>query len=367
MDARRENRSGALAIDWTFDGGNEFDEMQVDRQWKRWQVELEGKIAELELPASRLRVAVEPGDGDTPWTMHAALYLPGVTLAAEQQGAASAEAFERLMAALADQIDRVQDPPVFVSQQRLGLEGIAAVLERWQAENRSDAFLSYLVPALMTLWPYIERELQLREIERTPSAAEIIPHDVVNEVLVMSWERFAWRDRRLPLDLWLIRLADEAMEMLCPPESQASIDDSVPAPRDDLQAFHSDEWDEWIEEATYLESVRLAELLPGGEAVTDWDDELLDRRAGHLVRMLAPLPQDRRQALILHAVLGFNTAEIADFQDRSVADVEDDIATGIAELRRQAEEEAMDGARTVAQNGRAASRGRRGRARRKAR
>ena len=52
-------------------------------------------------------------------------------------------------------------------------------------------------------------------------------------------------------------------------------------------------------------------------------------------QLLGELPRQQRQALLLFAVHGFSEAEIADFQDRSQAEVTRDIETAKANVAQK--------------------------------
>ena len=84
-----------------------------------------------------------------------------------------------------------------------------------------------------------------------------------------------------------------------------------------------------------------ANLRPGvvwfGESLpTDaWDDADLEVKQENTARLLAGLPRQQRQALLLCAVHGFSEAEVADFQDRSQAEVGRDIEAAKENLAQQ--------------------------------
>jgi len=111
-----------------------------------------------------------------------------------------------------------------------------------------------------------------------------------------------------------------------------SLDDEQPLPAAEIRESLRDEW---VEQASYPEVVELSDLLAGGEQPDFWDDLDMESKQTRLAEMLGVLPRTQRQALVLHVAHGFDPAEIADFQDRSTEQVEEDIATARLTLERR--------------------------------
>src|SRR5690606_3474544 len=102
------------------------------------------------------------------------------------------------------------------------------LLTRWHQEHRSDAFLSFLVPLVASLRPYVDQELRLREINDGLAGEMLNTREVLDDVLVQSWEQFSRRKQEMPIDLWLVQLADESMQRLGTQLADASLDDQAP-------------------------------------------------------------------------------------------------------------------------------------------
>jgi DNA-directed RNA polymerase specialized sigma24 family protein len=322
-----------MKIDWTFDDCDDADEAQFEQEWQRVQIQLEGKLAEMPDPASHLRFAVVQGDENPRWTIHAALHMPAVTLFAVGAAQSRREALDQLVAQLAQRIDQADDAPIQLLQRREGLEEITSLLGEWRAQGRSEAFLSFLLPIVTSLGPYIQRELQLRESEDTPAVAEVSAFDVMDDVLVAAWERYSQRDKRVSLDLWLTALADEVLDRLSDSPVSDSLDDELDTPLAESRQFLGDEWDEWIERVAYRESIAMGELLPGQPRIGAWDDMDWEEKQSHMAELLRGLDRQQRQAVVFNLVYGYSPAQIGDFQSRDVADVEVDIAQGINSMR----------------------------------
>ncbi len=325
-----------MEIHWTYEGCDRENELQIERYWDREQIELQGKIAQLFDVPSELRMAVKSADSGPPWEIHAALHLPGRTLVTHGIANAPEDSIDRILNGLAEEIDRQQDAPRSDVQRREGLEEMLPVLQSWHSQKRSRSFMSFLAPVVGSFGPYVQHELQVRENEGMLTGEKISVADVLNEVLVQGWDQFHSRPDEAPLDLWLVRLADQVMDRLSKEMADQSIDDESLAPsRESRDA----ERDEWIEHASYPETIELSELLAGSPGVDSWDDLEMDSKQAHLAAMLGKLAREQRQAFVLNLAHGFNFAEIADFQNRAVDQVESDIARATAEIRRYSVDE----------------------------
>jgi DNA-directed RNA polymerase specialized sigma24 family protein len=233
---------------------------------------------------------------------------------------------------LAEEIDQDGDQAAgSTAERREGLEEMLPVLRTWRAQGRSRAFMSFLVPVVETIGPYVQRELRIREYEGRLNGEEISASDVLDDVLIQAWDRFNGPAKETPLDLWLVRLADEIMDRLGSQRVDESLDDECVDPSRESRESLTDEW---IEQASYPETIELSELLSDGPGVDSWDDLELETKQAHLAAMLGQLEREQRQAFVLNVAHGFDPATIADFQNRPVDQVEVDIAQATAEIRR---------------------------------
>jgi DNA-directed RNA polymerase specialized sigma24 family protein len=319
-----------MQIHWTYAGCDEQDEFEIERCWQNAQLALDGKLQELPDVPVQLRMAAEQLDSAPHWQLRAALHVPGHTLVAHAHGESVAAVVEEVARALADRIDHEIDLH-HPSRARLeGTEDLVPLLETWYSQGRSNEFISFLVPVVRAIGSYVERELSIGEHEGIIVGEEITSADVLNQVLVDAWDRFSVRDTRLPLDLWAMRMADDVIGRLGKPVAEQSLDDEAPLPtREPNESMQ----DEWVEQATYPETIELSELLPEQSPIAAWDDLEMDEKQVHLSAMLAALSRNCRQAFVLNLAHGFSTSEIADFQDRQESEVLSDIDAAIAHVR----------------------------------
>jgi DNA-directed RNA polymerase specialized sigma24 family protein len=232
---------------------------------------------------------------------------------------------------LASRIDQLADSTVSAPLRREGLDEMVELLNQWHGQRRSEAFMSFLAPVVETLGSYVQRELMVRESDEILSREQVTARDVLDDVLVHAWERYQRRAADLPLDLWLVQLADEALNRLSGQVAQQSMDVEMESPTPEWREFDTDHW---IEQDSYPETIELSDLLPGESGVADWDDLEMETKQAHLAAMLGQLPRERRQAFVLQLAHGYNTAEIADFQNRPGHAVEADVAEAVAAIRR---------------------------------
>jgi DNA-directed RNA polymerase specialized sigma24 family protein len=320
-----------MEMHWTYEGCDTEDEARIERYWDRQRIELDGKLAELVDVPSELRLAVECLDSVPEWTIHAALHVPGRTLVAQSTTRSPEQCIDLVIRGLAEEIDRLHDAPTSVVQRREGLDEMLPLLTTWRSQARSRSFMSFLSPIVETLGSYVQRELQIREREGAVSSEGLSAVDILDEVLIRAWDQFFDRPGEMPLDLWLVRLSDQVLDQMGQRVADESIDDEHPTPS---RESRESERDEWIEQATYPETIALSELLPDGPGIDSWDDLELDAKQAHLAAMLANLDREQRQAFVLSVAHGYDLAEIADFQDRPVDQVESDIAQATTEIRR---------------------------------
>lgn len=321
-----------MDIHWTYDGCDEEDEARIEQHWATRQLEFEGKLATLSDEPSELRIAVEHDTDQDQWDVLASLHACGSILTAEATSPEVEVALDKVLASLATKIDRMEERPERVTLRRRGLEAIDQFLKRSRQSNQGNIFISFLAPLVQDLRPYVRRELRMHQIESGLSSGQLTVADVLHEVLVRAWHEFGNRSDQLPLDLWLIKLADDVIQRSESPLPMESLDDEQPLPAAEIRESLRDEW---VEQASYPEVVELSDLLAGGEQPDFWDDLDMESKQTRLAEMLGVLPRTQRQALVLHVAHGFDPAEIADFQDRSTEQVEEDIATARLTLERR--------------------------------
>ncbi len=331
---------------WIFSGCDADDERRIADCWDQRLLELEGKLNALSEEPSELHVAVHHDDERPAWEVQLALHLSGATLAAEDVGDRLEAVLDRAVGELARQMDEHDEQlagtrPAAWS----GSEAVAGLLRRNHAQGRSGAFCALLQPCLRRLTPELQQALETLERQDGLPSEEITLDDVLDEALARAWDRFGQyagagnnnsapaSSPARPLDGWLREIALEVLQS-GQPLAERSLDEEVSEPADDEDDPLRDAW---TEPGGYPQTVELAELVAGHPGVDAWDRPEIEGNS--LTEVLGKLPRDQRQALVWHLIDGFSVAEIADFQQRSPDEIEEDLR-----LAQQALQRELDGA-----------------------
>jgi DNA-directed RNA polymerase specialized sigma24 family protein len=327
-----------VRIDWTLSGCTQDDEREIERVWESLQPGFAARLSALPEGDADLLIGVyhqidEPGE--RAWDVQAALTFPLGTSTAERTGDDLPQVLSGVVADLSQRLDTLDAAVAEPVDRRQRLESIRPFLERYHAANRSDTFFAFLQPVLRSFRGYVRRELAVLRSEDALAGEGVESSDVLDDALLRAWERFGQRPRDGRLDLWLLRLINAALAEHRVSVPHESLEARVSVPR--LESQEAVEDDTWTEQAAYPESVELAETLAGGEGLGAWDDgvDTADSRQTGLARLLGGLSPEQRHALVLNAAEGYEPAEIADLQDRTVDEVLADLAIARDQLHRQ--------------------------------
>lgn len=316
-----------MQVHWAYIGCTKEDEEALQRCWDARQFRLHARAEAMENEPVALQIVASRHEGAPQWRFQLAFYLPGRTVVVEDGGDDPGEAMDNMLADLMHRVERLEERPEKVTVRREGLHAVIPLLERCRREGRSDVFFAWLTPLMGSLASHVRRELRTREREREIPPGRIEPSDVLDEVLVQTHDQFDRRPAKLPLDLWLLQLADQALDRAAQNVAEVSLEEQVPQPSEEP---HESQRDRWIEWATVAETIDLADVLPGTPTPDRWDSLDAEAKQVEMDRLLSRLPRIQRQALVLHAVYGFSPAEIADFQNRP----ETEIVFEVNEARR---------------------------------
>ncbi len=258
----------------------------------------------------------------------AVVHLPTGTLVAEANDKEPRAVLDRLADTLAREIkrhkERVRKDYMFKRKGRARADVSAAgpLLERDREIGRREDFFQLLRPLLGFLREHARRELRILELEGVLRRNEVDAAEVLDEVLIRAWERFADRPKKLALDLWLTDLLHEVLETWVKQERRphASLAERAPVGADSVG---EQEW--WAALLGYDDSFTLEDLLPGSEGTEVWDQLDAEEQRRQLLALVAELPKPQRQAFLLHALEDYDPAEIAMVQDRPESQVKADI------------------------------------------
>ncbi|HUG94458.1 MAG TPA: sigma factor-like helix-turn-helix DNA-binding protein [Planctomycetaceae bacterium] len=324
---------------WTCRGCDRADEDRLRSLWQTREDELQARLPHRSGGRIELQLALEHGGDCSEWDVRAALFLPGRTCVAQAASESPEAALDQIGGELVRALEAhngLDGQPAGSPLTRQTFQAVSPLLERFAETANGGAFLAFLRPLVKSLEGYVRRELRILIRDRALPAAQVTAADVLDEALVRCWERFDRRPRDLPLDAWLVRLIEESLNEFARGAAHESIERRMPLPTEEP---HSSWDDTWVARAGEPESIGFAELLPGRPGIDVWDRLDADSHQAALTEMLAQLSRPQRQALIFHAVEGYDPAEIADFQDRPVEEVLADIATARQILWHQTEGE----------------------------
>jgi RNA polymerase sigma factor (sigma-70 family) len=313
---------------WVFNDCGEGLKSQVRSYWEKKQPRLERHLQHFRPNLAFLGLTLYRQVHPPGFEVRAALHLPTGTLVAEETEKDFAPALDRVADVLAREIkrhvERLRRDHLYrrKGRRREGLDAAGPFLERDASSGRRTAFFDLLRPQLGSLEDYAHRELRILELEGVLPKGEWTPADLVDEVLLLAWQRFGSRPRHKPLDLWLINLLHECLERWRqepPALSLVGQDRDKASPAEEEQ-----EW--WASLLGDTTQVGLEELLPGSEGTEAWERLEAEEQRAQLSTLLATLPKRQRQALVLHVLEGLDPTEIAMVQDRPekavVADLE---------------------------------------------
>lgn len=268
------------------------------------------------------------------WELRAVLYLPTGTLAAHETKGTMHDVINIVADELAREIKRhkelVRKDYLYRRRrkQRQNLSAAGPLLGADVARNRREAFFNLLRPYMKSVRDHAERELSILEINGTLPAGEVTADDLVDDVMVRAFEQFEDRPAHLELDVWLIDLLHQRLDELVKKREPVLLSDIPPLAEDepltppedvDEQAF-------WLSRLFEREGpLTIEDLIPDCEATEAWESLSKEEQKERLQQALGRLPVVQREALLLHALEGFETSEIAMIQDRDEADVVADI------------------------------------------
>jgi len=331
-----------MHLQWTFIGCDQQEEQRIEELWRQRQVELEGRAGIAGAAGStQARISIEHhDDAAPPWSAQVALYLTNAVHYAESQGNTVEEVFDAVLAELSQRIAEYQkEGAASTTESRRDLRQLCAQLAKLKAEGRSRDFMGLLIPLLRTFSRYAKGEILSRERQEEMPVGRTSVTDVLDEVTLRAWERFDRRPADQPLDLWLIQLVDEVIDEACQPIAEESLQDRREviddgSPRESVMS-------EWTEQATELESIELSRLLTEEPGIQAWDELDVETKQARLDELFEHLTRLQRQVIMLYAVQGFDLPEIADFQDRTLEEVQNDLRDAQANIRRLFQEQGL--------------------------
>ena len=284
----------------------------------------------------RLQVTVRRSRKSTQrWEVRFVLQLPTGTLATEEVRPHFEEAMDVAVDELLHKLRHHQDVIRKSKKnrrwrERVRFDTVQPMIRRAAQEKRPDEFFELLKPCMAALRDHARRELEVLEIEQSVRPGEFSIDDIVDDVVMLAWQRFADRPSQAPLELWLLELLHERFDQIKADTQRTKTGSEMPVPQtpDDSLIDEEDpsERDFWLEQLYEVhDPPPYEELIPDPD-LRDALEKLDEReREREIQKALVALPPRQRRTLELHALRGFAEEEIASVQDRGAHEVREDL------------------------------------------
>lgn len=317
-----------MQVQWTFEGCNSKLKDNCRSYWEKKQERLERLLSSIPHGSKSLRLTIYCSTERVEcFEARGLLNLPGRSLAVQFSDIGIFAVLDGLADKLVLAAKKFKERSShFIQQNRKQLiaEDMfeAEALLVWdEKEDRKKSFFSTLRPLLGFIERNARCELKIYELEGIISPGQFDPADLVDEVVLLAWDKFAERPQNLSLEYWLPRLLKEVLDGIEWESQFVSLDQSFPLAEIDYTASP-----DWFEEVLgYQEEYTLAELVPDSNESETWEQLDDVQRNMHIYTVLQKLPFYQRQAYLLHSVNEYSLTEVSEIQERTMEEVEVDI------------------------------------------
>lgn len=322
-----------MDVDWTYAECDHDEERLIQQTWEIQQERIYSKLAEFSTEPSTLLMNVTHDIETDEWSLQALLKFPARTIEVVTEGNSPDGILSQTVSKLIGRLERLHDRlerPSQLRQRTLG--SLQSALEADYRDGNREEFLKHLRPAVNSFCTFVRRELDVSGFRNSGGPGDGDVNDVLNDTLLLSWERFPDGAKEKSLERWLFGLV--TLSLLARTEGAA--DESLDEIRD-LRSAVQDidaEMDTWVEQPEEFEALTVADLLQD-DFLEQWDDLSLEERQPLLSQLLSRLPRLQRQTLMLNAAEGYEPEAIADLQGRPLELVLSDLHDGRDMLRKE--------------------------------
>jgi len=325
-----------MQVQWTFEGCKSKLKEKCRSYWEKKQERLERLLSSIPHGSKVLRLTIFCySEKVERFEARGVLILPGRSLAVQFTHLELFPVLDGLSDKLVSAAKKYKEQSVhFVRRKRkkqISDDLLAAQsLLLWDEEaDRKKSFFATLRPLLGFIERNARSELKIYELEGILNPGQLEPTDIVDEVVLLAWKKFAERPQNLPLEFWLTRLLKEALDGVEWESQFVSLDQSFL-----LAEVDYSESPEWFEEVLgYQEDYTLAELVPDSEESETWEQLDDIGRNLHIYTVLQKLPFYQRQAYLLNKVDEYSLEEISSIQDRSTEEVGTDVQKSLEAMQ----------------------------------
>ena len=204
-----------------FNGVDDVIKQRLEAYWSKKLPRLEKLLAPYPADLREIRLTVSHHRHDPQHEFYEArgvVKLPTGTLAAEATDDDPQAVLDRIADKLVEEIRRHKDKArrdyVYKrkNRNRADLSAAGPRLEEHAEAGNPDDFFRMLRPHLGFLRDYARREIRMLEQDGTLHRGELTVDDLLDQVMILAYERFKDRPRKLSLDLWLTDLVQDALE-----------------------------------------------------------------------------------------------------------------------------------------------------------
>ncbi|MBU1567029.1 MAG: hypothetical protein KJ630_15575 [Proteobacteria bacterium] len=314
-----------MKIQWVFNNCPEKIKTDARYYWEKKQSRLARLTSTIPKEQKSLRIIFYFHKNKVnQFEVRAILEVPGRSLAVQASDMMFSLALDELAELLAEAVRKYKEWIRHSSrQQRKGRYAVdlgttLPLLLEDEKERRKDSFFSILRPRINFLEEQAQRELKILELEDAITPDYISPQELVDEVVVVAYERFSSRPKGKKLEHWLNNILYELLRKLTLETNQnVSLDEEF-----GQQEFDYDLEIDWIPGLLgYEEKRTLAELVPDQEETRQWEKLEEESRQSHIYEVLRRLSGYCRQAYLMHLIDEYTVDEISEIQDRSVEEV----------------------------------------------
>ncbi len=227
------------------------------------------------------------------------------------------EAVEQLTQQLRRHKARVRKEHVIRRRRQRGREFVTATpfLEQDDARDRRQELFQLLSPLLDNIREHAEYELKSLERENAIPVGELSVDDLVDEVILLAYDRFKLRPPDSLMETWVMSLLHERLNRFVeqePPVSLTPNYETIATVKDEDFGLDIEDVNYWMSNLFEDDDdVRLEELVPDDAVALTLQDLDADEEKRRLTRLLSKLPKRQRQAIMLHETSGFEESEIA--------------------------------------------------------
>ena len=192
-------------------------------------------------------------------------------------------------------------------------------LRKLASEGKRDEFFREIIPLLKPLRSYIKRRLRAARLTQRANVPVLSSVDMLDDVVLEAYEKFNRKPKRLTLEQWLYRLANEELDRYVskrrPTEKRRKSLETLTQTElrtlEEMPITADADGEVWFPEELDDSEYQTLEFLP--PAFDDTPEQQLERREQilEIIRTLAKLSERERTVFELYVVEGFSKGAVA--------------------------------------------------------